>query len=277
MAIVQTMGKDKYGNITQTVLEEELNRNAGYGKTAVFDNGNTIVIKFIDSGRYYQVDEDGNTEKFEIKTDNNPGNIKIGINGENLEGNENSPYEIWCIEDLIEVSQNYTDYQNSYIKLGKTLDFKSELSYADSKSKKYGDINNNDKVETLIEEMQNGIGFTSIATFSGTFDGNNYYIKNVFQNGNNGGIFKKLSNGTIKNLNITGNMEITGSAGGIATNISDSNIINCNNFSNIIASQHNGGIAGYAKKSTIMDCSNSGNLISNNASNRRNRRNCWRR
>lgn len=263
ISTVQAMSKNKYGNVTKNELEEKLNSNLGEGKTEVIDSGDTLVVKFIESNRYYEVDDNGNVKNIEVKVDKNPGNIKIVINGEELKGTEESPFEIWCIEDLIEMSQNYTDYQNAYIKLGRTLDFKLELSYADSKSKTYEDINDNDKIETLIEEMQNGIGFTPIYSFSGTFDGNNCYIKNIFQKGNNGGVFSTLSNGTIENLNITGNMEITGNAGGIAAIISNSNIINCNNFANIIASQSSGGITGWGKNSTIINCSNSGNLINN--------------
>ena len=45
--------------------------------------------------------------------------------------NEENAYEIWCIEDLLEWSKNYSQYKSSYIKLCRNLNFQSELSYAD--------------------------------------------------------------------------------------------------------------------------------------------------
>lgn len=67
-ATIQAMGKNKYGNVTQNELEEKLNSNAGDGKTEVIDNGDTLVVKFVDSGRYYEVDGNGNVQYLNAKT-----------------------------------------------------------------------------------------------------------------------------------------------------------------------------------------------------------------
>lgn len=65
---VQAMGKNKYGNVTQSELEEKLNSNTGDGKTEVIDNGDTLVVKFVDSGRYYEVNKGGSIEYIENVT-----------------------------------------------------------------------------------------------------------------------------------------------------------------------------------------------------------------
>ena len=65
---IQAMGKNKYGNVTQNELEEKLNSNAGDGKTEVIDDGDTLVVKFVDSGRYYEVDGNGNVQYLNAKT-----------------------------------------------------------------------------------------------------------------------------------------------------------------------------------------------------------------
>ena len=38
----------------------------------------------------------------EFVKDTTPGDITKGITGDILTGEENKPYEIWCIEDLVE-------------------------------------------------------------------------------------------------------------------------------------------------------------------------------
>ena len=227
-ATIQAMGNNKYGNIEESELQSELDKETGEGKTEATDIGDEFEVVFIDSNRYYTVDKDGNVgEGQEIIKDKNPGDITTEKDGETLDGSEEHPYEIWCIEDLIEWSQNYTKYQNNHIILCKDLNFKSRLSYADSENTSYGDINEDDKIESLIEEMQIGIGFTPISNFTGTFNGQGYEIRNVYVNtteGNVGGLFKAIGVPTIittiKNITVTGDITGTSSVGGIigATN-----------------------------------------------------------
>lgn len=45
-SVVQAMGKNKYGNVTQSELKERLNNNVGDGKTEVIDDGDTLVVNF---------------------------------------------------------------------------------------------------------------------------------------------------------------------------------------------------------------------------------------
>ena len=278
-ATVQAMGKNKYGNVTQNGLEEKLNANVGDGKTEVIDDGDTLVVKFVDSGRYYEVDNDGNVEIFEVIEDKNPGNITKDKEGNNLDGTEENPYEIWCIEDLIEWSKNYSEYKNSYIVLGRTLNFKSSLSYSNSESTEYGDINEDGKIQRIIEEMQTGIGFTPIANFNSNFDGQGFEIKNIYINSqiDNVALISQVGIEAIciKNLGITGTITGTKNVGGILGNAgkpNDFKILNCYNKANIynyntytgVSLNGVGGILGYIAngKLTIQECYNTGNIYS---------------
>ena len=213
MATVQAMVKNKYGNITKEGLQENINEYAkNNNPIQVLTDGDDLAVHFTSSDRYYRVNNDGNVTKIEVKKDSNPGNIKIGINGESLDGlSEDTALEIWSIEDLIEWSKNYNTYKSSFIKLCQDLDFKSELSYTDAQSKSYGDINTDEKTETIIEEMQTGIGFTPIATFNGTFDGQENEIKNIYIKSSSSslGFIISINGTTIKNLSISGNIEQT--------------------------------------------------------------------
>ena len=280
-ATVQAMGNNKYGNIEESELQSELDKETGEGKTEATDIGDEFEVVFIDSNRYYTVDKDGNVgEGQEIIKDKNPGDITTGKDGETLDGSEEHPYEIWCIEDLIEWSQNYTKYQNNHIILCKDLNFKSRLSYADSENTSYGDINEDDKIESLIEEMQIGIGFTPIANFSGIFNGNHFEIQNIYiVNNESVGLFSQIDGAMISNLGISGYIEskeitsIAGGTGSIVGNISEgrnkkSHIENCSNSAIIkgFLNENYTGIGGIIGKSNgaanIVNCSNEGTIIS---------------
>ena len=211
-ATIQAMGNNKRGNLVEDELQEQLDKITDNGKTEVLDNGEEFEVVFVDSNRYYTVDIDGNIiEEGKIVVDKSPGDITKDENGDDIE--EGQPYEIWCIEDLIEWSNNYTTYQNSDIILCKKLNFKSKFSYVDSLRTNYGDINDDGKTETLIEELQAGKGFPPITTFFGTFDGNNKTIENIYINANTRetGFFSVINaSTTIKNLSINGTISSTG-------------------------------------------------------------------
>lgn len=112
-------------------------------------------------------------------------------------------------------------------------------------------------------------------TFNGTFDGKNKKIKNLKGNYDgtsetNVGLFGVVNNAKIKNLTVSGIIEVSGdiqSAGGIIGKINDSaNIENCVNEVNItlVKGGYVGGIVGIAfGKSTninIKNCANRGIL-----------------
>ena len=223
-ATVQSMGNNKYGNIEEDELQIELDKEVGEGKTEVNDIGNILEVAFMDSKRYYTVDKDGNVgEAQDIIVDKSPGDITKDENGNTLKGDENEPYEIWCIEDLIEWSNNYKNYQNANIVLCRNLNSKSKYSYVNSERTDYEDINKDGNVEYLINEMQTGIGFTPIADFSGTFDGKYNSLINIYEKNTSGlGVFTEIENATICNLKVNGIISSNGQSnnvGGIIASV----------------------------------------------------------
>ena len=204
-ATVQAMGNNKYGNIEEQELQEQLDKETGEGKTEATDIGDEFEVVFNESNRYYMVDKDGNVgEAQDIIEDKNPGDITTGKDGETLDGSEEHPYEIWCIEDLVTFSNivngegirlengnpieitTANSFSGKYVVLKTTLNFKSKLSYQNSERIDFGDINGiEDDGNILMNEMMTGSGFRPIGTFSGTFDGNYYQICNLYENKDN--------------------------------------------------------------------------------------------
>ena len=104
-ATIQAMGNNKYGNIEESELQKRLDKETGEGKTGVADIGEEFEVIFNESNRYYILDKDRNIgEAQEIIKDDNPGDFTIGKSGEELDGSEEKPYEISCIEDLVVLS-----------------------------------------------------------------------------------------------------------------------------------------------------------------------------
>ena len=94
-ATVQAMGNNKYGNIEESELQEQLDKIAQEGKTEVLPVGEEFEVVFIDSKRYYNVDKNGDISDFQnIIEDKSPGDITKNENGDNIE--EGQPYEI-CV------------------------------------------------------------------------------------------------------------------------------------------------------------------------------------
>ena len=163
----------------------------------------------------YTVDKNGSILDYEMAvTDPYPGDITKDENGEILNG-EDKPYQINCIEDLVEWSKNYTKYQESNIILCRNLDFGSKTSYADSKRTDFGNINGDEITESLIEELQKEKGFPGIKDYEGIFDGQGYKISNLYRN-NAGGLLDTNS-GTIKKLDIDVELYLVGACGGLCS------------------------------------------------------------
>ena len=294
-ATIQAMGNNKRGNIVEAELQEQLDKITGDGKTEADDVGEEFEVAFTESKRYYTVDKDGTvTGPQEIVEDKSPGNITKDENGDDLKGDEDEPYEIWCIEDLIEWSNNYEDYQYNNINLCTNLNFKSKHSYANSERTDYGDINEDNITDTLIQEMQKGKGFPSINTFSGEFDGNNNIIDNIYSyKQDDAGFILSLKNANLKNLTIRGKIYSIGNYAGIiskgsgkienitsATNIYGGvcagivgcctgalNIKDCTNLGNIESTSAVGGICGDRFEGEMVNCINQGTIKSSSSNN----------
>lgn len=234
-ATVQAMGNNKYGNVEESELQEQLDRETKEGKTEVSDVGDEFEVVFNDSNRYYIVDKDGNIgEANDIIKDKNPGDITTGKDGETLDGSEEKPYEIWCIEDLCAFSNQVnkgTTFLNKYIKLMRDLNFNSDLSYVNGNISVDGNIQSCSSIKELQKNLTENEGFypigdgsTEISDFRGMFDGNNKTIKNIYINrpdisvGLFGTMKIQYNQASISNFRISGNM--TGqTVGGICGNI----------------------------------------------------------
>ena len=186
--------------------------------------------------------------------------------------------EINYIEDLVEFSNNVnsgTSYYHAMVKLMRTLDFNDDDSYRNSRSRIYGDINENGIVENLKTELTTGNGFKPIGGngFNGIFDGQNYEIQNLYINQDitsSGtiyvGLFRTISGAEIYNLGITGSVtgkitsgnNYTGALLGYATS---GKIVNCYNKAEVLGGcAYVGGLIGYSSGLQIYDCYNEGNV-----------------
>ena len=287
-ATVQAMGNNKYGNIEESELQEQLDKETGEGETETTDVGDEIEVLFKENKRYYLVDKNGNVEgEYLVIEDKNPGDITVGKDGETLDGSEEKPYEIWCIEDLCAFSRSVNEgenYNGDIIKLMTTLNFNSDLSYSDTNNKyKYDEVANayviDETSEKTLKEVitdENGVGFIPIgrssndveARFQGTFDGNDNGVKNIYvYTANNAGLFGGSYHATIKNLSVSGNITSTEKyAGGINGNGTWSSFYNCYNKANVKGKLATGGIDGHGSwgEATLENCINEGKIYSEN-------------
>ena len=295
LAILATKGKDIYGKLDKEELQKQLDALAGKGKTEVSDSGERMEVYFKESKRYYEVDKDGNIGDYQIAVEiNNAGDItKGGI----LDGSEEKPYEINCIEDLVAfsnmvngtgiklengiVKQVTTDDSNKLngkkVILKRTLNFKSKYSYENSERTDFGDINGNDTDgNKIITEMTTGMGFKPIGfdgrTFTGTFDGKEESLQNLFidyrdKTSYNVGLFGEISSttGIVKNLTVTGEIKSNCYSTGGIVGLGGYTIENCTNKANVEGKNYVGGINGKAAIK-IINCKNSGNILINQIS-----------
>ena len=276
IATTQAMGKDKYGDVRQTELQTALDSNAGNGKTEVIDNEDTLVVKFVDSRRYYEVDSNGNTSNpVEAIEDEYAGDL---TKGGRCNGTEEKPYEINCIEDLVTFSRDVNtgnNYSGKYIKLMRTLDFNSIFSYNNYDTTIYDVYLGGDGNIGLKEELTKGKGFKSIGnannSFKGIFIGNNKAIQNMYiynETAAYQGFFGRINNAMIMDLKLNGQIDsisyIGRAFGGIA-GYGCGTLINCDVSVEILnAPTVAGGIIGTVIGDTeIISCSSSSPLIIN--------------
>ena len=284
-ATVQAMGNNKYGNIEERELQEQLDRETGEEKTVATDVGEEVQVLFKESKRYYLVDKNGKIEgEYLVIEDEHPGNITVGIDGKELAGNTTEPYEIWCIEDLCAFSKSVNegnDYYGNNVKLMTTLNFNSSLSYSDSQNTyRYDEITNayivDETSEKTLKELitdENGVGFIPIgksssdtgARFRGTFDGDDNEIKNIYVNTtNNAGLFGGVFLATVENIKITGTITSSENSAGGLIGDGAATIKNCTNEAKITANRMAGGIVGTGgwQSKLLENCCNIGDVYS---------------
>ena len=288
ISTVESMGKNNRGNLEEEEFQNVLNSHTN-GKVEVIDIGEEFEVLFEESNRYYTVDKNGNILDYTTGViDSAPGDITKKEDGTVLDGSEEHPYEINCIEDLVAFSNmvNKTGkvYQDgklidavdskgiasgSNVILTRDLNFKSSASYIDSQRTDFGDINGDaGDGNALITEMTTGTGFPAIGkyqanfstTFSGIFDGENHSIKNLYKSA----LFGSIRGSEIKNITVYGVEGETNSAGIIErVEYGSSTIINCINYMNVKNEDRAGGIANFANNSgelQIINCINYGEI-----------------
>lgn len=160
--------------------------------------------------------------------------------------------QIQYIEDLADLATAVNagnDYSGHIVKLMNDLDYTDPASY------RSGEVN--------PAYISGGSGTPKIGSntygtankFGGIFDGQGHTIKNTYNNP----VFGGLSNGTLKNLTVTGQIENGGYyTGGIVGYAFSSNITNCTNYVDVKGSS---GIVAYSSGSTIKNCTNYGNIV----------------
>jgi hypothetical protein len=190
------------------------------------------------------------------------------------EGNEDSPYQISTVADLIQLANdvnNGTTYQGFFFKLMNNIDFNDDASLKPTKA--WDD-------DTSTEQNFPGIGGYNTAdrTFNGTFNGNNKTISGIriYSGGKDNtdkqrGLFGRIgSEGTVMNLTLS-NARITGYTytGGIAgknygkiENCHVTNTVCIHKFISDEVNDYHGGVAGHNSNSTgiITNCTSSAKL-----------------
>lgn len=130
----------------------------------------------------------------------------------------------------------------------------------------------------LKDEEWTPIGKSTSYAYKGTFDGNDHEIKNLYVTGetsNYYGLFGVLgAGGTIRNLTVSGRVEITGSGsnscgiGGIVGQLGGAGTIeNCTNKAAVSGNYNTAGIVGRVGSSggTIRACANLGDISGSNS------------
>ena len=227
------------------------------------NKGKVIEVKVIDDSYQLLIDnEDGINKadignKYQVEARNKTTDIldcnnSFLVQGENGTGDESTPYKIQYIEDLVELSKNVESgqtYEGKTIVLSRNLDFKNKDSYKDK--------NNSE----LYNQLTTGNGFTPIGlngTFSGTLDGKNHRIDNLYINRTEissgvAALISNLVNGNVKNLIVQGKVETTAinnSLGGIVGKIQNSTMDNCINEVVVTSKTGTYGVGGLVSFST---------------------------
>ena len=173
----------------------------------------------------------------------------------------------------IEVLSAGKPITNKYIELTRSLNFKSNYSYADSSRIDFGDLNTNGTVESIKEELtktdEGCIGFTPIGNINMIyyFDGKNNTIKNIYihvlksEKNESVALFRGI--GDVKNLRLTGTIINEGwEAAGIACYAR--RIENCINYAEIIGINFVAGINSFESGviTNIDSCVNYGHIKS---------------
>ncbi len=126
ISVAQAMENNVMGNLEKSKLQEKLNSNAGEGITEVIDSGDTLIVKFIEKNRYYEIENNENVEYV--------GNLK------------EKTLTIQCVDSTGKIisEKTYTILKNKY-----SIKTPQIEGYEAAEEKIEGEISENDTVQTL--------------------------------------------------------------------------------------------------------------------------------
>ncbi len=259
--------------VTKKDLQKELDNIAGVGNTSVYINDG-FLVEYTNTNRKYYINQNG---EIEIDNETNTDISDESLNSFEGSGTKLDPYIVMSIEDLMFLSkdsQEGNDYSNTYFKLGRNLNFKSELSYCNYSTKEYNDFlgitDDIGLLEALTNDTYSGfkpIGYLKDSPFYGIFDGNGKTISGIYikSKKNFCGIFGNSS--TIKNLTVkNGYVEGGNATGAIVGAVRSGELENCVNESVTVVLTNGeysevGGIAGQVNGNRIERCNNYADVI----------------
>ena len=301
-ASIQAAKKSDFGEITQEILQNEIdNKFKEWKKAKVYEEDEEFFI--LVENRLYKVDNDGEVELVDSNYEFPKREFITQLSNNEYGATKAKPYEINCIEDLLDFSfcvngitienneitysNTFNNFNNKFIALVRSLNFKSGFSYENAERTDYGDVNQDGQVEDLLTELTTGKGWICIGGygetqntngFYGTFEGNemkisNLYINNVETNLQANGLFGAALNTKIRNLSLFGyihcNSKRAGAFIGLINSSGSLSIINNCIFSGEIKNEYGekettGGIIGYCSNTQISECMNKGTIIGSN-------------
>ena len=115
---IEASKRFKKGKIEKTIFETKLENNKGNKNTNVIENGETIVVKFTDTNRYYEIDNKGNIEgpnsgaSFVIRNNSllQIGNKKLFVNRNIKDFNEEQGNKL--AREVVETMKNWIQEEN---------------------------------------------------------------------------------------------------------------------------------------------------------------------
>lgn len=192
--------------------------------------------------------------------------LDIGLEISETDENTYLISDIYDLEYLRDDVNSGNTYENKYIRLENDIDM----------SEKYGADAGENKEEvswTPIGRYAGDSFSEDNRFFKGTFDGAGHKISKLYINSteNYQGLFSYLSDGTIKNLSVSGNVTASKISGLIAGGMENGDIAkgslitNCCSEGEISGDEFIGGIVGYilGSSSKVINCYNTGTISGN--------------
>lgn len=197
-------------------------------------------------------------------------------------GTVQNPYIIYKIEDLVRFAKHVNSgdaISSKNLKQISTLDFKTQTDYYNYQDTSYGNLNGNTSDgNQILTEVTTGTGFpvigdTTTHQFTGTFDGGENRLNNLYISRTNitedikTALFGYINGATIKNLSVDGRVELSKDGAALVGGLSgNSTISNCHNYAAVIGVETDtsiGGLLGVTMGSsvtTVSKCSNNGEV-----------------